>query len=387
MLNRAEGGGVCHASLGEQVVVAGFETFAFGLELGVQAHAEEKPEHVGVVVEGRTVVVTFDSPHVGVEEVFIQAVAVGITLCLKHQFGQFYGGEVALLALFEDIAFKEEAAGDVFHDLRGTLEAFFEEAEFFAAGGVLLGGLLDDGFAEDGRGFGEGHGHTALERGAVAEAEVVVGVTKFVGEGGDTAEGGFIVVQDAGLVLAETGAEGTVALAFSRGSVNPLFTVGAEGEVAHLFAVGAELLGDEGFGFCPRPFASGFADGGEEVVPGEGFGTAEDFSLGAEVAAEVREGLVRGGKHGVKGSTVNSVVEAGAVERRRPTPACAEDVSFVLDAVHGGGKRDFDGFPGGEFGCVGIASGFRVAVGGEGANGTHGEGDGFGAGSWGEGDG
>jgi len=58
----SQGPGVGHAGGGEEVVVVGAEGVRLLQVAGVETQAEQQPEGVGVVVEGRTVVVAFGSP-------------------------------------------------------------------------------------------------------------------------------------------------------------------------------------------------------------------------------------------------------------------------------------------------------------------------------------
>ncbi|MCW3052397.1 MAG: hypothetical protein JWN14_1567 [Chthonomonadales bacterium] len=56
-----EGDGVCEAGGGKEVVVVGAEGVGVCFVASVEAEGEEEAEGVGIVIEGRSVVITIDS--------------------------------------------------------------------------------------------------------------------------------------------------------------------------------------------------------------------------------------------------------------------------------------------------------------------------------------
>ena len=80
-------GSVGAAGPGQELVVAGAEPVRIDAVAGVEAEAEQEPEEVREVVERepRSVIVPLDRSHVGMEEVRVEAVAVGRALGVEHE--------------------------------------------------------------------------------------------------------------------------------------------------------------------------------------------------------------------------------------------------------------------------------------------------------------
>ena len=62
-----------------------------------------------------------------------ETVAVGIGLCLQHQFVELADAQRAPLATSEDLGLEQETAADVHHDLGGPLQVDVEEGKPVAA--------------------------------------------------------------------------------------------------------------------------------------------------------------------------------------------------------------------------------------------------------------
>ena len=228
-------------------------------------------------------------PHVGVELVGVQTVAVGLALRGKHEVVQFLDAEFALGPLFEDAGLQKEARVDVHHDLRGVLQERVQHGQPVGTGGPIKGGGRHESLAEDACRFGQWHGCRTLGGGTVGQVDVVIRVAKFVGKGLDAVETVGEVHEDTGLVTPDAHAEGAVPFAVPWFGVNPSFTHCPAGDSGEAVGIVREAIDDEGLGLRIGPRTGTLTQWGEEVEPRQWSGVSEEAGLGAEVASEVRE--------------------------------------------------------------------------------------------------
>src|SRR5260370_18065312 len=92
-------------------------------------------------------------PHIGVQRVLVQAIAIGLALSLQHQVVEFLDGELALPASLKEALLEEEPAGDIYDNLAGTLQRGFQDSDFLLPPGLLQGRVTDDRLTEDPAGF------------------------------------------------------------------------------------------------------------------------------------------------------------------------------------------------------------------------------------------
>src|SRR3954468_4091432 len=111
--------GVGQTSRGEQVVVSPLELLSVVLVAGVQPQPEEQAEHVREVVERapRTVVMPFHRPHVRVQHVLVEPVAIRLLLRVEHQVVELVYRKLSLRPALEDVALENKPAAYVNNNL------------------------------------------------------------------------------------------------------------------------------------------------------------------------------------------------------------------------------------------------------------------------------
>ncbi len=306
----------------------------------------------------------------------VDAVEVGAALGVGHQLAEPVDRQHALLALGRHGPLEEEPAVDVDHDLGRAGQVAVEDGQLGA--GVVARrcqpGLHHDRLAEDAGGLGQRHRRLALQRRAVGQVGVVVGVAQLVGQGLHAVEAAVEVEQHPADLALHRHAERPAHLARPGLGVEPAIrrpqcaTTSARRGEKLAKAVGhrpGRLVPREPLGLC-RPARAGPTTAGPD-------GVAEQRRLGPVVAGEVGQGGDHRLLHGVERRAVDVVVEQRHVERVGPAPPTVQGVGLALERVEGRGQRDRHRLPRRQLGVEGRPAHGRVGVGGQAPHRAHGQ--------------
>ncbi len=308
-------------------------------------------------------------PHVRVETVRRQAVAVGLLLAGEHQSAQLLRGKGVSGPLLENPFFEEVSAVDVGQHLGDHLQPQLQDAGPFLCRQLLHQAMDHQGFAKDGGGFRQGHGVFDVVDGLLGQLGVVIAVSQLVGQGGDVVQGaGEVQENPAFLQGVAIGAEGAAHLPLSGQPIHP---AGLEGLVCvggQVFAEASEQPEDHSLGLLGREAAAGLAQGGEEVVEGQAPWVAQQDGLVPQIAVQDREPLPDSGQHGRQGFRLQAAVGQGFRQGRRIAPELAQGQHLPLDGVQGEGRLGGDGRVGGPLGLIGPFPLGGAGGGGQGPN-------------------
>ncbi len=237
---------------------------------------------------------------------------------------------------------------------------------------VLQPFLDDQGLAEDARRLGQRHRQPALQRGAVGELRVVVGVAQLVSSRLRRVDAAVPVEEHQRPVVDERHAERAATLAFARSGVDPLLVDGPIDEAAEWLAVRGERPADDLRAFGPRDASSprtAVVRRGRTTADAPG--RAVQASLGVHPSAEIGQGIVDCRLHRVERRPADVVGEQRCLDRAVPAASSIDDVGLTLHRVHRRGAHHRDGRPGAHLGVVGGLANRRVGVGGETADRSH----------------
>ncbi len=158
---------------------------------------------------------------------------------------------------------------DVDDDLVRALEVDVEQRQSIGALEAGEAGLDDQRLAEDAGRLGERHRQALLQRRAIDERRVVIGVAEFVGRGLRRFRRTRPVQQDERTVADERHAEGAARFALGGRRVDPLLVEGAVDEVAQRGAELAERGADDVDALVPRHVGGGHRQRRDQVPPGQ----------------------------------------------------------------------------------------------------------------------
>ena len=239
----------------------------------------------------------------------------------------------------------------------------------------LLQALLDDErLAEDAGRLGQRHRQPALQRRAVGQRGVVVGVTELVGGRLGGVDAARPVEQHQRAVADERHAERPAALAVARRGVDPALVEGPVDEPAEPGAVARRT--PSGRSRRPRPRRSSDGATGSGAMRshhGNGLPSPWPWSAALVRIQRRKSGSARDDRrlHGVERRPADGVGEQRRVERGGPAAPAVDDVGLALDRVQRRGDGDGDRRPGGPLGVVGGAADGRIGMGGQPAHGRH----------------
>ena len=197
--------------------------------------------------------------------------------------------------------------------------------------------LHQDRLAEDRRRLGQRHRRLALQRRAVGQLGVVVGVAELVGEGLHAVDGAAEVEQHPALVAPHRHAEGAAALAVARADVDPALVDGPLGQAAQRRGRRAEGVGDRRR--WPRPTWSPTPPGRRRARTGPTTAGAPSAwpssrALAVEVAARSRGATRRtAALHRLEHLALDVVGEQRRLEVVGPAPPAVERRRLALHAV------------------------------------------------------
>ena len=126
----------------------------------------------------------FADPHIGVQDGFVQAVAVGGLLGAEHDVAQGIAVQELLLPALEDLPLEAEPGIDVADDLGGIGQLGFDQRQLLRViCRVANGGSHDHALIEGGGGLGHGHGVVLVQGAVGADVLIVEGVAQLMGQG------------------------------------------------------------------------------------------------------------------------------------------------------------------------------------------------------------
>ena len=157
----------------------------------------------------------------------VESVCICGELGFEHQLIEFGDSEGAALAAGKDLSLEQIAAVNVDHHLGRTLEIYVEKCEPVVALKVLEALFDHKCFAEDAGGFGQCHRQASLQRCAMCQLGVVVGVTQFVSGGLRRIDTACPVEKDQRPIADEWGAKGPAAFALAWLGIDPAAIDGA----------------------------------------------------------------------------------------------------------------------------------------------------------------
>ena len=224
---------------------------------------------------------------------------------------------------------------DVDDDLVGALQVDVEQRQPVVALEPGEPGLDDEGLAEDAGGLGECHREPTLERRAIDQRGVVIGVAEFVG-GGLRRLGRARPVQQHERAVADVRhAERPARLAVGGRSVDPALGERSVDEPAEGRAEPAERRPDDGDALVPAQVRRRDRQRGDQVPPGEPGADRRGrhrLIVGVQAGLHLHPGTEVGqrgtnrGLHRIERGTADAVGEQRRVERRVPVAATIDGV-------------------------------------------------------------
>ncbi|MCG3141894.1 MAG: hypothetical protein HDKAJFGB_03235 [Anaerolineae bacterium] len=262
----------------------------------------------------------FRRPHVRVQRVRVQTVAVGFLLRVRHEFAQFLDRPFARATPLEYALFKQKAARNIHHDLTRALQRIFQNRQLFLRVRLTQRRLFHNRFAKDARRFRQRHGRTALNSRARRKRQIVIRMSEFVRERTHPAERGFEIGQHARLGCAHAHTKRAIAFPRARFRVNPMFVERALRQALHFFRVRTEMGENKFARVVVRPHARIRAERRKNIVKGESL-QPQRARFGAEITPKRRERFARRAEHGVQRRAVNRRVKNRFVQRGFPMTA------------------------------------------------------------------
>ena len=303
-------------------------------------------------------------PHIRVQEILVQPVAIGFFLRLQHHPAQTPGGEELFLSVREDLRFKQIAAVNIADDLAGVHELRLQNRQALAVrlrGGI--GRVVDDVFIEGGGRLRHGHGIFLVQWAVVIEIHIVEGVAQLVRQRDDVGIGSVKIRQDTALANGlDALTEGAADLPLAREEINPVVVKGLLHHGAQRFIEAAEKTQEQLPRILHRVFPVVFSHGREHVIPRHPVFMPQRLCLAAQIGPELRQVFVYRRKHGVEGFPLHARIVKRPLQGGLIAPQTAVVEHLQLDGVERKGHRIRNFGIALQLRLISLAAGCRIGI-------------------------
>ena len=278
-------------------------------------------------------------PHIGMQAVVIQAVAIALLLGFQHELAEGIRIHEHLLAALKDHLLKAEAGVNVADDLGSVLQLGFDQGDLLR----LVRCLADSRghyhtLVKGGGSLRQRHGVVVVQRAVILDALIVEGMAQFVGQSDHIGEHTVKIGEDTALAQAfHTGTECAAGLAISGIEVDPGVVIGGRYHLGQFTVEFGEQVDQIFPGVLGGELGGGSAHGGEQIIPGQTVFMSQCFALGLQILPELGQILVHSSQHGVQGFPLHVGVLQRPLQGRGVATELTIGNSLQLDGIQGKG--------------------------------------------------